>query len=328
MKIAGAWVGWGLGDSSDEIQKFKAFMRAKFSYAKTLADTPAFDDATFTAVYAMQTAYTAQGKLKKPTGIIDYATKLASGYIVKPPAADTRPVLFTVCGTGVPWWVGPDADTARAVEWKYKWQPIGYPAAVVPMNPSVQDGRAELRRQFDLHRDRIIKYGAAMIGYSQGAIVTSETWMQDIAPDNGRLHWARGSILKAVTFGNPMREQGRVWADPGADPAPMSSHGIADQLMVDTPSWWRDYAHKGDLYSDVEGDSGENKTAIYKIVMGARILQGPDSLLAQVLELGTGKPAELIGMLRAIMDAGLFFGAQTGPHINYDPRPAIDHLAA
>jgi hypothetical protein len=328
MKVGGAWVGWGLGDSSEEIRKYKAFMRAKFSYAKSLADTPLFDDATFAAVYQMQTAYSAQGRLRKPTGIIDYATKIASGYLAKPPAADTRPLLLTVCGTGVPWWVGPDADTARALESKYKWQPIGYRAAPFPMNTSVREGRDELCRQFEIHRDRVVKYGAAMIGYSQGAIVTSETWMQDIVPDNGRLHWARGSILKAVTFGNPMREQGRVWHDPGGPAAPLSSHGIADQLLTDTPTWWRDYAHKGDLYSDVEGESGENKRAIYKIVMGTRVLQGPDSLLAQVLELGTGKPAELIGMLKAIMDAGLFFANGTGPHVNYSTRPAIEYLAA
>ena len=328
MKIGGAWVGWGLGDNDPEIRNFKAFMRAKFSYAKTLADTPVFDDATFAAVYQMQSSYTAQGKLKKPTGLIDYATKIASGFLAKPPPADTRPVLFTVCGTGVPWWIGPDAITARALEWKYKWQPIGYRAAPFPMNTSAQEGRAELCRQFEIHRDRVIKYGCAMIGYSQGAIATSECLSLDVLPDNGRLHWARGSILKAVTFGNPMREAGHVWADPGAAPAPMSSHGIADRLLVDTPTWWRDYAHKGDLYSDVEGDSGENKTAIYKIVMGARMLQGPDSLLAQVLELGTGKPAELIGMLKAVMDAGLFFANGTGPHVNYDPRPAIEYLAA
>lgn len=152
--------------------------------------------------------------------------------------------------------------------------------------------------------------------------------MQDIAPDNGRLHWARGSVLKAVTFGNPMAEAGHVWADPGGAPVSMTSHGIADQLMTDTPSWYRNYRHKGDLYTDVEGQSGENKTAIYKIIMGARMLQGPDNLLAQVLELGTGSPAELIGMFKAVMDAGLFFAKQTGPHINYDPRPAIDYLAA
>jgi hypothetical protein len=328
VKIGGAWVGWGLLDSSEEIRKYKSFMRHKFSYARALADTPAFDDATFTAVYQMQTAYTVQGKLRKPTGIIDYATKVASGYIIKAAPVDVKPVLFTCCGTGVPWWVGPDADVARALEWRYKWQPIGYSAQAVPMNPSVQEGRAELVRQFELHRPRVIKYGAAIIGYSQGAIITSETWMQDVLPANGRLHWAKGSILKSVTFGNPMREQGKVWADPGAPPASPSSYGIADQLMTDTPTWWRDYAHKGDLYSDVEGQSGENKTAIYKIIMGTRMLQGPDNLLAQVLELGTGSPAELIGMFKAVMDAGLFFLRSTGPHVNYDTRPAIDYLAA
>jgi hypothetical protein len=63
-------------------------------------------------------------------------------------------------------------------------------------------------------------------------------------------------------------------------------------------------------------------------VMGARIMQGPDSLLAQVLELGTGSPAELIGMFKAIMDAGAFFVKGTGPHITYDPRPAAEHLLA
>jgi hypothetical protein len=196
------------------------------------------------------------------------------------------------------------------------------------MNRSVQEGRAELARQFDIHRDRITRHGAAMIGYSQGAICTSETWLQDIAPDNGKLRWAKSFMLKSVTFGNPMREAGKVWADPGAPPAPMTSRGIADQLMTDTPTWWRDFAHKSDLYTDVEGESGENKTAIYKIIMGARMLQGPDNLLAQVLELGTGKPAELIGMFKAVMDAGLFFLKGTGPHINYDPKPAIEYLAA
>jgi hypothetical protein len=108
----------------------------------------------------------------------------------------------------------------------------------------------------------------------------------------------------------------------------MTSHGIADQLMKDTPTWWRDYAHKGDLYTDVEGQAGENCTAIYKVIMGARMLQGPDNLLAQVLELGTGKPAELIGMFKAVMDAGLFFLKGTGPHVNYQTQPAIDFLAA
>ena len=328
MKIAGAWVGLGLGDTSDEIRKIKAHLRKKFSYAKALSDTSAFDQQMFDVVWQMQSAYYAQGKLGKPTGIIDRATKIACGYLPPPPPVDSRPVLFTVCGTGVPWFVGPDADVARAVEAKYLWAPVGYPAATLNMNKSVEAGRQELCRLFEMHRERVEKFGAAMIGYSQGAICTSRTLALDLRPENGRLHWALPFLRKACTFGNPMRQQGCVWADAGAPPAPMTSHGIADELLTDTPSWWRDFAHKSDLYSDVEGQSGEDKTAVYKIIMGARVFQGPDNLLAQFLELSQNPAPEAIGMFKAIVDAGMFFGRGTGPHVNYSPQAAIDYLLA
>ena len=326
MKIGGAWVGWGLGDESDEIARFKAFMRSKFSYAKTLTDDGIFDDATLTAVLDMQKRYVAAGKIGSASGIIDWRTKVVSGFLKPAQPVDTRPMLFTVCGTGVPWWIGPDADVARDVEGRWKWQAVGYPAAPFPMNPSVQAGRLELIRLFELHRARIEKYGAGLIGYSQGAIVICETWLDDIFAENGRLRWAKGSIIKAATFGSPMREAGKVWADGGAPPASITSHGIADRLMVNTPAWWRDFAHKGDIYTEVEGDAGEFKTAIYKVIMGARIMQGPDSILAQVLELTQAPATEAIAAMQAILRAGMFFVRGTGPHLNYDTRPAIAHL--
>jgi hypothetical protein len=326
MKIGGAWVGWGLGDESDEIAKFKAFMRGKFSYAKALIADGRFDDATLTAVLEMQKRYVAAGKLPSASGIIDWRTKVVSGFLKPAQPVDTRPMLFTVCGTGVPWWIGPDADVARAVEGRWKWQPVGYPAQPFPMNPSVQAGRLELIRLFELHRNRIEKYGAGLIGFSQGAVVICETWLDDIAAENGRLRWAKSSMLKAATFGNPMRQAGKVWTDNGAPPATPTSRGIADRLMVDTPTWWKDFAHKGDIYTEVEGDAGEFKTAIYKIVMGARIMQGPDSILAQVLELTQAPATEAIAAMQAILKAGMFFVRGTGPHLNYDTRPAIDHL--
>jgi hypothetical protein len=327
MKIGGAWVGWGLGDESDEIARFKAFMRGKFSYAKALTADGIFDDATLAAVLDMQRRYVAAGKIGSASGIIDWRTKVVSGFLKPAQPVDTRPLLFTVCGTGVPWWgPGPDSDVARAVEGRWRWQPVGYPAQPFPMNPSVQAGRLELIRLFELHRARIEKYGAGLIGFSQGAIVICETWLDDVLSETGRLRWAKSSILKAATFGSPMREAGKVWADEGALPASPTSHGIADRLMVNTPTWWRDYAHKGDLYAEVEGDAGEFKTAIYKIVMGARIMQGPDSILAQVLELTQAPATEAIAAMQAILKAGMFFVKGTGPHLNYDTRPAIDHL--
>jgi hypothetical protein len=326
MRVAGSWVGLGPGDSSDEIRKLKAFLRRKFSYAKALADTPDYDDALYQVVYRMQSAYNKAGKMHAATGIVDVATKVACGYVVPDKPKDSRPMLFSVCGTGVPWWVGPDADTARAVEDRFKWQPIGYRAAPFPMNDSVQEGREELCHQFELWRPRIEKCGAALMGYSQGAIVTGECWEFDIKPPEGRLHWAMPHMVAGITFGNPMRERGRLRPDPGADPAPLSSHGIADQLMVNTPDWWLNFAHRQDLYTDCEGQSGEDKTAIYKIIMGTRVFEGPDNILAQFAELFQSPVTEGMAMFQAIMDAGLFFIRGTGPHVNYDPQPAIQYL--
>lgn len=336
MRIGGQFVGWGLGDSHEEIRALKAFMRRKFSYARDLADTTLYDEPMVTAVADMQARYnTGYGQLatgKYTPGILNYETKVVMGFLPRPPRPDARPVLFTVCGTGVPWWVGPDADTARAVEDKYRWQPIGYPAQAVPMGPSILAGKDELAAQLTKYRAQVERHGAALAGYSQGGIVVSEVWEYEIRPPGGRLHWAAPHIRKAVTWGNPSREKGKVWPDAGGPPSPPGNQGVTGQLMTDTPDWWRNYAHRGDLYADCPDDeSGENRTAIWQIIREGNGFRGPDGLLRQVLELAGlardgSRIAELTGMFKAMMDAMVFFGSGTKPHINYSTAEAIGYL--
>lgn len=334
MKIAGAWVGLGIGDSSDEVRRLKAHMRRKFSYCANLKDTSLFDQQMVDAVVEMQARYNAAGALKSGTytpGIVNVATKTVCGFLAAP-QVDSRPVLFTVCGTGVPWWIGPDADTARAVEDRYLWQPIGYPAKAVPMGPSIQAAKDELYIQMNRHRDRIVRYGAALAGYSQGAIVVSEAWQEEIRPDGRRLSWARPYIRRAVCWGNPSREVGKSWPDSGAAMSGANRGGVTGRLMTDTPPWWRNYAHAGDLYTDVPADeSGEDRTAIWQIIRDGDISHGPDSLLRQFLELAGivtdgSRVSEATGMLTAMLDALVFFGRQTGPHINYQIAEAVAYL--
>jgi hypothetical protein len=337
MKLNGQYVGLGLGDASSEVQSIKAFMRRKFSYAKTLADDPVYDQPMTAAVATMQANYDHDGKLppgKYNPGIINAETKYVMGYLKRPPGPDVRPVLLTVCGTGVPWWVGPDADTARAVEFKYLWRPVGYRAAPFPMGKSIDEAVVEAIRIMEEERARIEKFGAALAGYSQGAYIISVLWETHIKPANGRLHWAFPHINKAVAWGNPKRQVGKSWPDPGAEMAAADTGGVDEELMVDTPDWWRNYAHVGDLYTAAKDDeSRENKTAIWKVIRGSKVFSGPDSLLMQVLEvLGVRKDAnqitEAIGIFKAILDAGMFFGKGTGPHLNYNVGPAIDYLRA
>ncbi|MGB0971743.1 MAG: peptidoglycan-binding domain-containing protein [Mycobacterium sp.] len=246
---------------------------------------------------------------------------LAALGIAPPPS---KPVLFTVCGTGVPWWVGPDADLARAVEHKYRWQPVGYRAAPFPMATSVKEGRTELIRLINLPENQ---GDINFAGYSQGATIVSELWEYDIKPQSGRLHNRVNDVKRVACFGNPMREQGNAYQDPGGPVVNRESCGIADRLMVDTPKWWRNYAHRGDIYTDVTGQAGEWMTSIYKVVMGTRIFTGPDSLVSQLLiELPERPVVEVVAMFHAIIEAGMFFANGTGPHTNYSIEPAKDYL--
>ena len=102
----GLWV-LGKGDSSPEIRRIRAFLRRKFaSYAGHLADIELFDQELVDVVMELQSRYGVT-----VTGWIGYSDKVRMGYIqVTPPAKST---LYTVCGTGVPWWIGPDADIGR-----------------------------------------------------------------------------------------------------------------------------------------------------------------------------------------------------------------------
>ncbi|AAN16870.1 lysin B [Mycobacterium phage ArcherS7] len=335
--VTGEYVGLGLGDSSEEIRKIKEFMRKKFrSYAGHLADTPHYDEQMTAVVAEMQGRYNQDGKLatgKYTPGIINAETKYVMNYLERPAGPDNRPVLFTVCGTGVPWWVGPDAETARQVEDLYRWQPVGYPAAPFPMGPSIEAGKAELRAQinrmepgFEL-RKQVERNGMVLAGYSQGAIVTSEVWEDDIRTSGPIVGWAKDHVLKAVAWGNPNREQGKAYPDAGAPLAAADSAGITGRLMTDTPDWWRNYAHQGDLYTATRpGESREDKVAIWQIVRGTNILSGPDSLLRQFLEIAEAPVPNAIAAFQAFMDAGLFFVKGTRPHTNYHIGAAVDYL--
>jgi hypothetical protein len=200
------------------------------------------------------------------------------------------------------------------------------------MGPSITAGKDELKRLMYQHRTQIEEYGFALAGYSQGAIVIAETWENDIKPSGGGLHWAFPHAVKAVAWGNPSREKGKVHSDVGAPTSPKDHQGVTGTLMVDTPDWWRNYAHVGDLYSDCPDDeSGENRTAIWQIIRSGNMFKGPDSLLRQVLELtgavqDSSQLIEVTGMVKAMLDALVFFAKQTGPHINYSPAEAIAYL--
>lgn len=242
-----------------------------------------------------------------------------------------RPLLLTVNGTGAadPFATGLTfpGDLGRhfsnpwndllaefrgpAVANRYDWQPIGYPAAVFPMGPSVDVGRDELVKQI-LARPKGTKL--MISGFSQGACVTDEVWRDEFLSRGGRLYERQGDVLGIVNFGDPMRCPGisngnkqAGFAVPGKVNGFITG-GIAgpDDLTADqTPDFLLSCNNPGDIYGTAPvGDDpwtsetgvGHDMTMIYNAVQK---FDGED-VLALVEEL-----ADILGVvIKASLSVG------------------------
>lgn len=327
-----AWIGWQRGMTGLPIQNAKKTLFRKFRYAKNLNQTTFFDEELETVLKTYQKAKNGTGYTPqlRTDGVLDFNTQVALGTIA-PPKPKLVGTLFTVSGTAADMWTGYPAEVGRAVGDVWFYQPVAYPAATFPMNPSVQAGRAELKR---LIRERPGKI--ALAGYSQGAIVTSLTWLLDIVNPAGELHDRLPDVVASVTWGNPCREKGKANGNLLAGIPIPEGRGIADTLMTGTPDWWLDFAHGGnskfgkDIYTDVpDDDTGEHMTAIFRVVQDVSGFVGPNSLLEQFGEMFTNPLVEITAAFQAIYFGGAFVAAQpfaTYPHCNYDIGPAIRFL--
>lgn len=325
----GAWAGWGPGDNDPKVSDIKAYLRRMYkSYAGGLDNSPVYDAALVAVVSE------AQRRLGLPvTGIFDYATQVATGYVkVAPPPK--KVVLFTVQGAGVDMWTGYQADTARALLDIAEWQPIGnFPAAAFPMKPSVDDGIKELRLQIRRWANLRPDIKMALIGYSEGSLVTGSVWKNDIANPHGMLHDLLPRFVVGVTWGFPMRELGMAHGNELAgDPVP-DGQGIVDNRMTSTPDFWYDFAHGAngphgrDLYTDTPvGETGLIESAIWHIVSNVDFFS-TGSIVPLVISAIQKPEAFVLPIINAILEAGMFFVVKgLTPHTDYDIGPAIDLL--
>lgn len=215
----------------------------------------------------------------------------------------TQPLLLTLNGTGVPDPFGPgfSADLGRALgvinpwqaiankldglrapESAVMWQPIGYAAAVFPMGPSVEEGRAELVRQIAM---RPVGTPLFLSGYSQGAIAVARTWALDILATTGQLHNRLPDVRGVIQFGDPTRCPGVANGNVVAGfPLPkklegFTTGGIAGPGCLrpsQTPDFYLSCVMPNELYSNApigdnpwtaESHVGDVETNIYEIVL-------------------------------------------------------------
>ncbi|MGA5467189.1 peptidoglycan-binding domain-containing protein [Mycobacterium sp. NPDC050041] len=241
----GKWA-LGLGDSSPEIRKIKAHMRAMYrSYAGHLADTDLFDEQLRAAVMEMQRR---QGV--RVTGWIGYSDKVRMRYVI--PGPDV--VGYAVPGTWGQWNIGPHAMAVNRYPERVYLQGVQYnTSAFINPDPrhsyveAVGEGVVELLRwTLPEPRRKIIS------GYSMGAEVVArflDAWPVE----------RRREIIGVITFGSPSRPPGptKLGPDPGGA-------GISGFW---TPEWARDrewsYTIDGDMYSEANSPL---MTALYDIL--------------------------------------------------------------
>lgn len=314
------WVGWQVGMEGQQVRLIQAKLISKFQWVRqghpALSVTGRYDEATRAAVAEFQR------RAGMPvTGIANWATQKRLGVIQAPPQIRKRLTIFTVAGTGADWMVGYPADIARAMDPAiYQWQPVGYRAATYPMGASVSEGERELVRLIGLPH---LPQDFVLVGYSQGAIVTSRTLRRIL---QGDLRALKPRLKAVVNIGNPMRERGHTFPG-GADPG---GHGLDPRCLTETPEWVYELAAKGDIYCCASGtddkQANDNMTAVYKMVMGEGLsaFTGENDIVEQLAEFGLNPLGNSKSMFRAIA-SGIGFVAgnpPTAPHVEYHLREA------
>lgn len=266
--------------------------------------------------------------------------------------------LLTVNGTGIPDPFGPGfaADCGRGTTnlWNdlyaqfvgsnaanaWYWQPIGYPAAVAPMGPSVDAGVAEVLTQID--RRPTGTFG--MAGYSQGSLVVNTVWRDHLLTGSHRHRL--NDCIAIVNFGDPMRCPGIARGNEYAGiPTPKKLDGFVtggiagsgDLTSEQTPPWLLSFALDGDLYASAPvGDNpwsnaaaskvGHDETLIFSLIQKMDATSFMD-IVTEIADVALLPMTHLIPIAQAIFNGLTFFGAGTNaPHWKYDPAPAIDWL--
>lgn len=277
--------------------------------------------------------------------------------------------LLTAAGTGAGWDVLPGqypalTGAALTEPWlmprgqmlgpphgeNWRWQGIGYPAAVFPMRPSVLNGWEECVRLVNSIPGKFV-----LDGYSQGALVVCMVWLHEIINPAGRLHHRLADCLGVITYGNPMRAPGIAYGNtllwgkpvPGKDDG-YTTGGIAGPadlkpeeclFPIGHPSAGKpavlDFALPGDLYAAApvgdtpwikEPEVGANETLIYEAIMD---FNGGDlfSFAKKVFSFATLDWAIFWGLFQAIQNGIEFLVAgPNAPHWQYDERPAVAWL--
>lgn len=236
------------------------------------------------------------------------------------------------------------------------WQPIGYPAAVFPMQPSVNNARAQIQialgasapssdvaDDYESNPYEATMYPSgpfALSGYSQGAIVTDSVWALDVLPEDGVLHNRLADCQSVVNFGDPWRSPGiangnsyQGIAIPGTEDGAVTG-GIGGKLdltpqQTNYPNQFGDpvvmsFALPGDLYASAPVGqapwTSEAPAGIVGTSIYSFVLSGSFLKFVEI----AGDLLLPVGTIEEIINGLRFFAAGTAaPHWQYGNQGCV-----
>lgn len=221
---------------------------------------------------------------------------------------------------------------------------IAYPAATLPMWPSVEDGRAQLVSQISTDATHYATmhgtYEGLVIvgsGYSQGSMVWDQVWVHDILDPNGSLHYLLPHVYRIYQFGHVFRcpaiAHGNALAGlPQSMPVDgVETGGIGAKLdltpeqtnyasPVGTPMVYS-CANPGDLYSACEvGLDPWNHIAHVGFIADIfyRIVMQPT--FADVIAVAEVLEHPIAGIIELFRTMKFFAEGMSAPHYEYYPQ--------
>lgn len=347
MQINGQYVGIGEGDESDEVAKIIVYMRKMYTPARTtIAEgTRKVTAAVTVEIKREQGVFVTQGKLALGSfiyGVINLATKYASGYLKAP--AKTLPIFFTFEGHMSNMFFGPTASCASLLEAEglCHWKPASYNSNKLPF-----DNPSGVKVLFDFLASNQIEgppvdpnnpdgpkimwdFGPdvpwELEGFSQGSMVVSEGLQQLPNHANPVVRARAKTLRRSLCLGNPKRAKDSIapWAD---NPPNAGTSGIFVHSQFVTKGTWLDGIHEenandNDMFSENTDDkTGWDKEAIAKIICENSWSGGPVSILARVMALFGNPTGEAFSAIKAAFDAIMFLASNPNPHYSTIAEP-------
>lgn len=262
----------------------------------------------FHALYMDPNFHPVPGDVRTPIQIgFDYISSLAlpnlAALTAVTPTRTDQVTCYEVmeANAQTPSWFSTQLDS------RIRYVRVPYPATQLPLQgAAISAGMEILATQINRNPGKFM-----LIGTGEGAVVTSNMYDQ---LRTGYMRHRNMDLVAAVAFGNPRREEGKIFPG-GTDPG---GRGISGTRLADTGSLWWEFANPGDLLCA----NGTDETGDWFSTMFDDIMVGYTGNMTTITTAHPDAPTPMF-TVQAILNVLFAQGSPTS-HLDYITATPIE----